>query len=252
MNEKYRENKTGMLLLGVSLAVGLVISSLIVTKTFEKIKLANEKITVKGFSEKRITSDVAVWRSKIVARSNELKSAYEKLEEDVRKAIAFFEKKGIEKDQIDVSAISSHIQYKNTEKGYRTNEIEGYTLEQYIEISSDNVNMIDGLSKESMALIRESVELVSFSPEYYYSKFDETKINLIGEATKNAKLRADQFAQNSGIVVGNLKSASQGVFQVTPVNSTTVSGYGVYDTSTIEKSVKAVVTIQYSTQKNRM
>ncbi|MBW1789207.1 MAG: SIMPL domain-containing protein [Deltaproteobacteria bacterium] len=87
---------------------------------------------------------------------------------------------------------------------------------------------------------------MSFPPRYYSSKFDEIKIDLIGAATRNARQRADQFADNSGVKVGSLASASQGVFQVTPVHSTEISGYGRYDTSTIEKSVKAVVTITYS------
>jgi hypothetical protein len=59
-------------------------------------------------------------------------------------------------------------------------------------------------------------------------------------------MRAEELAKNSGSEVGTLKYASQGVFQITPVHSTDVSDYGIYDTSTIEKSIKAVVTIEYS------
>jgi hypothetical protein len=59
-------------------------------------------------------------------------------------------------------------------------------------------------------------------------------------------MRAEELAKNSGSEVGKLKYASQGVFQITPVNSTDVSDYGIYDTTTIEKSIKAVVTIEYS------
>jgi hypothetical protein len=72
------------------------------------------------------------------------------------------------------------------------------------------------------------------------------KIQLLGEATKNARMRAEELASNSGSQVGELKYASQGVFQITPVNSTDVSDYGIYDTFTIDKSINAVVTIEYS------
>lgn len=72
------------------------------------------------------------------------------------------------------------------------------------------------------------------------------KIQLLGEATKNARMRAEGLARNSGSEIGTLKYASQGLFQITPVNPTDVSDYGIYDTTTIEKSVKAVVTIEYS------
>jgi hypothetical protein len=53
----------------------------------------------------------------------------------------------------------------------------------------------------------------------------------------------------SGGKVGGLSSASQGVFQITAVNSTDTSDYGVYDTSTIEKSVKCVVTVEFKIAK---
>ncbi len=42
---------------------------------------------------------------------------------------------------------------------------------------------------------------------------------------------------------------SKGVFQITPVNSTDVSDEGNYDTSTIEKSVKAIVTLEFQVEK---
>ena len=49
--------------------------------------------------------------------------------------------------------------------------------------------------------------------------------------------------------MGALISASQGVFQITARHSTEVSSWGVYDTSTIEKTVKAVVTLEYAIER---
>jgi hypothetical protein len=43
-----------------------------------------------------------------------------------------------------------------------------------------------------------------------------------------------------------LRSANQGVFQITAPYSTEVSDWGQYDVNSIEKVVKAVVTIDYS------
>ena len=45
------------------------------------------------------------------------------------------------------------------------------------------------------------------------------------------------IASSTGQTVGKLKSASSGVVQVMQPNSTDVSDYGSYDTSTIEKEV---------------
>jgi hypothetical protein len=46
-------------------------------------------------------------------------------------------------------------------------------------------------------------------------------------------------------------SAQQGVFQITARHSTDTSGYGMYDTATIEKTAKAVVTLEYAIDAGR-
>jgi hypothetical protein len=68
------------------------------------------------------------------------------------------------------------------------------------------------------------------------------RVSLIGKAITDAKLRAESLT--FGGTVGKLKSAGTGVTQVVPVNSTDVSDYGTYDTSTIEKEV--IVTVKAS------
>ena len=88
-------------------------------------------------------------------------------------------------------------------------------------------------------------------PQYFYNNLNDVKVQLIGAATKDSLLRAEQFAANSGVTVGPLRSASQGVFQITAPNSTETADYGSYDTSTVEKLVKAVVTVEYSVARKR-
>ena len=59
---------------------------------------------------------------------------------------------------------------------------------------------------------------------------------------------AERLAKSSGNRVANLISASQGIFQINQPNSTETASGGMYDTSTIEKKVRAVVTIRYRTE----
>jgi hypothetical protein len=46
--------------------------------------------------------------------------------------------------------------------------------------------------------------------------------------------------------LGRLRGVDVGVFQVTPRNSTEVSDYGVYDTSTLQKDVTSVVNVTFA------
>jgi hypothetical protein len=43
-----------------------------------------------------------------------------------------------------------------------------------------------------------------------------------------------------------MRSARMGVFQITPVNSTEVSDWGINDTDSLVKKVTAVVTVSFA------
>ncbi len=236
----------GLGLLGFFVAVGLIGSALVLALSFRDIIPVRNQIKVKGFSEQTILSDVGVWQGMFTTRGTDLKSAYEQLETARGQVQAWFGKQGVVDGTLRFSAVNTRISNKITDRGIHTNIIEGYELSQTVEITSSNVEMVEKLSKNSTSLIQEGVEFTSYSPRYYYTQIDSKKLDLLGAATRDAKARADQLAENSGSTVGRLISASQGVFQITPLYSTETAGYGVYDTSTIDKSVKAVVTVEYA------
>jgi uncharacterized protein len=236
----------GWAALGFWIAVGLVVSSVVVTRSLEEVRLRDKRIRVKGFAERHITSDVAVWRGSFTARDAVLTNAYARLQDDLAKIHRYLEASGIAPNDVRASAVATRAQYKVTDKGVRLNDIEGFELEQSIEISSPDVALLDRISQESTSLIKEGIQFSSQSPEYFYTRIDALKIELLGEATRNAKQRAEQLAKNSGSEVGVLTSADQGIFQITPVHSTEVSDSGTYDTTTIDKSIKAVVTMEFT------
>jgi hypothetical protein len=109
--------------------------------------------------------------------------------------------------------------------------------------------LVEKVSKDSSDLIRDGIEFRSYSPVYTFSTIEKIKLELLASATQNAYERARTLAENSGGKAGKLVSASQGVFQITPLNSTDVSDEGEYNTSTIDKMVKAVVTLEFNVEK---
>lgn len=108
------------------------------------------------------------------------------------------------------------------------------------------MDKITAVAREATELINQGVHFSSYPPQYFYTRLSDLKVEMLGSATKDARERAEQLAVNSKSKVGKLRSASMGVFQITAANSTVVSDYGVYDTTTPEKDVKAVVTVSYS------
>ena len=79
---------------------------------------------------------------------------------------------------------------------------------------------------------------------------DEVKLQLIGEATKNAKARAIEFAKNGDVKVGTMRTASQGTFDILPADGQVEdSSGGTYDKSSIHKLARVVVTIEYNIER---
>ncbi len=100
--EKNSNTWIGLTLLGICLAIGIIVSSLLVAGTVEKIKIQNQRIQIKGFAEQKITSDLVVWQSRITTRAPDLVTAYNKLKQDLKKVLTYLEQKGIEKKDIEV------------------------------------------------------------------------------------------------------------------------------------------------------
>ena len=66
------QSTAGFLALGVALAVGLVLAAWIVAASLERIKLAGDKITVKGYAEEKVVSDAGTWRAIVSVRAPDL------------------------------------------------------------------------------------------------------------------------------------------------------------------------------------
>ena len=82
--------------------------------------------------------------------------------------------------------------------------------------------------------------------QYVYTRLPSLRPPLLAQATKDAQERARVLTAATGAHLGKLRGVDVGVFQVTSPNSTQVSDYGAYDTSTFEKDVTAVVNVTFT------
>ena len=239
----------GLLGLGVALALGLVVSSVIVTRALLEIKQESRALEVKGFAEQRIVSDYAVWQGSFTTRGAELRTAYAELSRHRGAVDAFLKTKGVPTAAYESFPVTTNVLFARGPKGMPTNQVEGYALTQGLRVSSADIDLISGISRGSADLVSQGVEFTSSRPQYFYTKLGNLKISMLGEATEDARRRAEVLAGNSGGAVGGLLSARQGVFQITPAHSTEVSDYGRNDTSSREKAIKAVVTVRYAVER---
>ena len=85
------QSTVAFLALGVALAVGLVLAAWIVASSLERIKLAGDKITVKGYAEEKVVSDAGTWRAIVSVRAPDLATAYGKLDADSARVVRYVE-----------------------------------------------------------------------------------------------------------------------------------------------------------------
>ncbi len=216
------------------------------TKSLERIKLAGDKITVKGYAEEKVVSDGGTWRATVTVRAGDLQSGYRVLEAHTARVKSLLESVAGAASPVAISSVTARPQYEIGPGGVQTGRVVGYEFDRSFELSSTDVVLIGRVASEASSLISEGVSINSWPPQYFYNDLNAVKVRLIGAATRDAQQRAEQFASGSGVTVGPLRSASQGVFQITRPNSTETADYGSYDTSTVEKVVKAVVTVEYA------
>jgi hypothetical protein len=126
------------------------------------------------------------------------------------------------------------------------NKVTGYRLTRSFEIRSSRVQAIAALAEHSSALLAEGVPLAAAAPQYVYTKLPALRPQLLAAATKDAQQRARVLVAATGAKLGKLRGVDVGVFQVTTPNSTQVSDYGEYDTSTLRKDVTAVVNVIFA------
>lgn len=224
--------------LAIILAFGLVLAVKTATGT-----LSNDKITVTGSAYKIVKSDSARMEFEITNRSANRQTAYNKVKAQLPIVKQYLQDKGI--TDIDVSASNGYNSYKYLPNGIMTNDVAYYNLSQPIVIKSNDVQKIKEVSTDIQSLLDKGIDINVTSTQYFYSKLADLKVDLLKDATKDAKDRATGMLKATHNRPGKIQSVNMGVFQITPLDSTDVSDMGINDTSTIDKKVTAVANVVF-------
>lgn len=209
-----------------------------------------QTIAVTGLGKMDFSSDLVVWEGYFTREALDLQSAAEKLNEDRKRIAAYLNTHGIPAEEIVFNAvvINERTQSKySTDGRYMGETFEGYQLQQQVQITSKKLETVASLSREITDLINEGIRFNSAEPRYYYTQLADLKIQLISKATADAKARAEQIAANSGSKLGDLTSATMGIFQITGLYSNEEFSWGgTFNTSSREKSASITMKLTYS------
>ena len=205
---------------------------------------SSDGITVTGSAKISATADNAVWVLNVSLSSPAVATAVKKVDSDVAALSDYLVKAGIPTDALTLGAVST---YANEEfvNGNATGRILSYRANREVTVRSKDVELISKLSQGIGTLLATGINVNNYGPAYYISNLPELRPQLMAEAMKDAKVRAEALTKAVGGDIGALVNVKAGPIQITTPDSTMTADYGAYDTSTIEKTVTATVSVTF-------
>ena len=222
------------------LAIGLAAAGYFISGTLYKSKIALNTADVKGLAERRVEADSAYWSIEYTvtgASKSDIPKLYDESEIDQQKIISLLKESGFTETEITPGVINYHKQEFRDENQVLVEE--KHDLVGIIDIQTNKVKLVSQVRSKLNKLIAQGLDITNNAPAYHFTKLNEIKPEMLKEATKNARIAANEFAVNAGVTVGGIRTARQGGFVIRDVGER----YG--DTAKIEKDVRVVTNVTF-------
>ena len=218
------------------LAIGLVIAALVMAGAIRDFRLADRFVEVKGFAEREVMADLAIWPIQYQLAGNSLDEVRDSINQADEAIIAFLKLRGFEDAEISRNPprINDHWLYASGDQ----RPANRFSVERGITLRTDRVTATRSALEQAADLIGEGIILApgwGQSAQFLFTGLEAVKPAMIAEATADARRAASQFAADSEARIGPIRSARQGFFSINE-----------RDPSTPEiKVVRVVTTIEY-------
>ena len=238
----------------LALAVALVAATAVAALTWERVKTRppERTIAVTGSAKKRIVSNLIEWTASLEAQdAADRTAAYRALHGQTERVLEYLRKQGIKDSEITPSSVAVEPVHETEYVGKGEGRIErrvfkGYRTGQSVTVRSGDVPRVERVSREVTQLLEQGVTVTSAPPAYHYTRLGELKIEMLAEAAKDARTRAENMVRSAGGgTLSRLRDADMGIINVNPANSTATSAQGNNDTSSLEKDIITIVHVTY-------
>jgi uncharacterized protein len=212
---------------------------------------ANDRYaSVKGIAERQVKADLAIWEIGYKITGDNLTQITNESLKNRKIITEFLIKNNFTANEIEPQRVEVLDQYA---REYGSNKPQHrYIINSGVMLRTANVDLVRQVSQMSAELIQQGIVLMNKNeylpnPRYFFTKLDEIRPQLLEQATKSARLVAEQFAINSGSRLGSIRRASQGVFQILNIDSNAGQNYGSDNDQigNIDKIVRIVVSMDY-------
>lgn len=218
------------------LALGVIVGGYLLGDGLTRAREADRSVTVRGLAERDVTADLATWTIAYSATAEDLASAQAAVDQDSEQIRAFFRELGFPAGDLQPTGVNV--------SQFSDNGVPKFTVRQRMMLRSTDIRRAESAVRRQFELVRRGVVLEEGSGmAYTFTKLNDIKPAMVAQATRDARASAQQFAKDSGASVGNIKSATQGYFEINARDGDGGGGWGVSDTPF--KKVRVVTTVDF-------
>ena len=246
--------KSTAVLISIAIAavtIGMICSAFMLSRFMLKIQRTTEKsITVKGVAEKQVKSDIAAFTCSVSVKAKTQAEGYAALEKVSKVLCTKLDSLGFTagmREDEDICCEESYRTITTKERGKETSEriFDHYILTYSVRVRTNQVDVVAKNVLKIYELTARKLDVSVSSPKYFIGNPEQFKLELVNAASASAAERARTAAHHSGSELGPLMTARQGVIQITRPASSETSDYGMYDTSSVEKVIRLVMTMEF-------
>lgn len=207
----------------VILSFSIIIAGYFIGNMKSKANETNRDVTVKGLSIRQVDADVAIWPMEIKFSGNELTHLHQEVQNQKEAVRTFFTNLGFNSSEVNVGATNVYDRRMNTyDTDYRGDR---YILGAELTIRTNNIALIQKAQSEMIDLIGKGILVTSKNEwrpiEYRFTGLNDIKPEMIEESTLNAEEAASKFAESTSSKLGNIKTATQGLFTISDLDMNT-------------------------------
>ncbi len=224
------------LILGALLCIGLIALGVVAGASALRFKAFERVVTVKGLAEREVPADIAVWPIRFAVANDDLAALYATLQANTAEIVAYLQASGFTAQEITTAPPLVTDKFAQEYGGQEINM--RYTAQQVITVYSTKIDAVRTAQGNLAELGKKGIALggneYNQKTQFLFTGLNDIKPAMIQEATRNARIVAEQFAADADSRVGKLKSANQGQFTIEDRDSNTPYLKKVRVVSTVE------------------
>jgi hypothetical protein len=211
----------------------------------KNIKSTSELIEVKGLSEKVVRADIGEMVITIINNNDDLEKMYKKRVADKDKVIGFLKSQGITDEEI----VNSSMDVLECEEDFTSSSSREiiakkhkyFKSEDKINICTKDIGKVQKIKEGITKLSSEGV-FIKYSYSYPLTNFSDIKMEMMQEASENAKKNAEAFIKPHKQKLGKVIYLRQGEITIRGEDENEgVESWNSKESTSINKKLRLVI-----------